>query len=124
MIEKGGLDLVSSIRSGIWLLLIVVIALSGVMSISAVSGAKPHDGINVLGLDEALTRALEKHPTVDTVQAERESKELMLARRSAVYGPRLSTSFRPLTFSVKQRESQLALGDSFSINGIFLPCRD
>lgn len=95
----------------------VIIVLSGVMVTPAVSRAEPYERMEVLSLSEALACALQEHPTVDTAQAERESKELTLARRSAVYAPRLSTSFKPLAFSVRQHEYELALGESASITG-------
>lgn len=118
MSEKGGLDLVRSMKSRIWLLLIgVVIVLLSVVVTSAVSQAEPHDQIKVLSLEEALTRALQEHPTVDTAQGERDSKELTLARRSAMYAPRLSTSFKPLSVSIRQQESELVLGEALSITG-------
>lgn len=87
------------------------------IAIPAVSQAEPHVGIQVLGLDEALTRALKDHPAVDKAQFDRDSKELALAKRNAVYTPRLSASFKPLTLSVREQEAKIALGESISING-------
>jgi outer membrane protein TolC len=114
---KGGLTLVSSIKTRIWLWLVLIVGLSGVIAVPAVSHADPHVGIQVLGLDEALTRALQEHPTVGRAQFDRDSKELVLAKRKAVYNPRLSASLKPLSLSVREQEAKVALGDSVSVNG-------
>jgi outer membrane protein TolC len=115
-LTRGGLTLVSSIKTRIWLWL-TIIGLSGVIAIPAVSQAEPNVGIQVLALDEALTRALKDHPTVDKAQFDRDSKELALAKRNAVYTPRLSASLKPLTLSVREQEAKIALGESISVNG-------
>ena len=116
MVEKGGLDLVWSTKVRLWLAA-AVIALSAVIAISAVSWAEPHESREFLSLGEALARTAEKHPTVDAAHSARNSKALTAARRSVVYNPRLSTTLKPLSFSVRNQEAKLALGESISING-------
>lgn len=117
MVEEGGLDLARVIKDRARLWLTVAMGLLCMITITAVSRARPNDSMEILSLDAALARALEKHPTIDSARSTLESSELAVARRSAAYSPTLSASGRPLSLSVKQDESKLALGESVSIDG-------
>ncbi len=109
--------MVWSREKGIRLRLMAAAAvLTLLITVSAVSWAEPHPGVELLTLAEALNRAAEKHPLVSGAQGAEESKALALARSQAVYAPRLSLSLKPVTLSAEEKV-EVQLADSAAVNG-------
>ena len=91
----------------------VIVAMVGLLSAVSLAASQT----NVLSLDTAIELALANHPSVGTAALSRLSKELAVDRRSAAYSPRLSTSLKPVSLTVRDREAKIKLADSLSFRG-------
>ena len=80
---------------------VVIVAMVGLLSAVSLAGSQT----KVLSLETAIELALTNHPSVDTAGLSKLSKELAVARRSAAYSPRLSTSLKPVDLTVRDKET-------------------
>ena len=111
---KGGIQVGQSLvpqrlarRIFIWIA-IMAITVIGVSSTS--SFASPQ--VQTLSLEAAMDLALANHPSIEKAALGRLSKELAVDKRLTTYGPRLSTSIRPVSLVVKDNETTFEVGDS------------